>query len=57
MRYRDPAINGSLADEDQLEEYESLDNNSGVQVDSQYFDKSNKEAYESLKKLRSQRVD
>jgi hypothetical protein len=31
--YRDPAINGSLADEDQLNDYESLDNASGVQVD------------------------
>jgi hypothetical protein len=53
MVYRDPAINGSIADEDQLDDYETLDNTSGVQVDSQYFDRSNKEAYESLKKLRS----
>lgn len=53
---RNPAINGSISEENQLDDYESLDS-AGVQVDTQYFDKSNTEAYESLKKLRTSRVD
>ena len=54
--FRNTAINGSITDQNQLDEYESLDS-AGVQVDTQYFDKSNTEAYESLKKLRTSRVD